>query len=132
MSKEAEESADSIDRSVLANLRELQNDGEPDIVAEVGGLFLKHAPQKIAAIKNAIKAGDAKALQVSAHNLKSSSLYVGATKLSAISKELEFMGRSGQLEGAHEKAILAQIEFERTKKELEIEIGRPEQGNKDK
>jgi HPt (histidine-containing phosphotransfer) domain-containing protein len=122
MSEEAKEFVDSIDRAVLASLRELQDEGDPDIVAEVGGLFLKHAPQKIAAIKNAIEAGDAKGLQVAAHNLKSSSLCIGAAKLSAISKELEFMGRSGQLKGAYEKAILAQAEFERAKAELEREI----------
>jgi HPt (histidine-containing phosphotransfer) domain-containing protein len=124
MSEVTEVSGDSIDRSVLASLRELQDEGDPDIIAEVGGLFLKHAPQKIIAMKSAIEAGDAKALLVAAHNLKSSSSYIGAAKLSAISKELEFMGRSGQLKGASEKAALAQTEFERAKAELEKEINR--------
>ena len=45
----------ALDRSVLASLRELQDDGDPDIVAEVGGLFLEHSPQKIAAILKAVE-----------------------------------------------------------------------------
>ncbi len=122
MSEMAEGSGYSIDRSILATLRELQDEDESDIVAEVASLFFKHAPQKIDAIKHAIEVSDAKALQVAAHNLKSSSSYIGAAKLSAISKDLEFMGRSGLLNGALEKAILAQLEFEKAKAELEKEI----------
>ena len=38
----AESSNEVLDRSVLASLRELQEEGEPDIVAEVGGLFIEH------------------------------------------------------------------------------------------
>jgi HPt (histidine-containing phosphotransfer) domain-containing protein len=122
MSDVADGSRDSIDQSVLTSLRELQDEGEPDIVAEVGGMFLKYSPQKIAAMKKAIEAGDAKALEVAAHGLKSSSSYIGAIKLSAISKELESMGRKCELEGALERAILVQTEFERVKAALEVEI----------
>lgn len=120
----AESSNEVLDRSVLASLRELQDEGEPDIVAEVGGLFIEHAPRKIAAIKKAVSEGNAKALEVAAHSLKSSSSYVGALRLSAISKELEFMGRSSVLEGSVEKAALIETEFERVKEALEAEIGK--------
>jgi HPt (histidine-containing phosphotransfer) domain-containing protein len=119
----AEGSNEVLNRSVLASLRELQEEGEPDILAEVGGLFIEHAPRKIAAIKKAASEGNAKALEVAAHSLKSSSSYVGALKLSAFSKELEFMGRSGALEGSVEKAALIETEFERVKAALEAEIG---------
>jgi HPt (histidine-containing phosphotransfer) domain-containing protein len=126
MTDNAESSDLVLDRFVLASLRELQEEGDPDIVAEVGDLFLKHAPHKIAAIKKAASEGNAKALEVAAHSLKSSSSYIGALLLSALSKELEFMGRSGAIEGAVEKAAKVEIEFERVKRaiEAEIEIGR--------
>lgn len=119
----AEGSEIVLDRSVLASLRELQEVGEPDIVAEIGDLFIKHAPQKIASIKKAASEGNAKALEVAAHSLKSSSSYIGALKLSAFSKELEFMGRSGSLEGSVEKAAGIEAEFKRVKAALEAEIG---------
>jgi HPt (histidine-containing phosphotransfer) domain-containing protein len=117
-----ESSNDVLDSSVLASLRELQEVSEPDIVAEVGGLFIEHAPHKIAAIKKAASEGNPKALEVAAHGLKSSSYYIGALKLSAISKELEFMGRSGSLERSVESAAMAETEFKRVKAALEAEI----------
>ncbi len=117
-----ESSNEVLDRSVLASLRELQEEGEPDIVAEVGDLFIKHAPNKISAIKKAATDGNAKGLEVAAHSLKSSSSYIGALKLSAFSKELEFMGRSGALEGSVEKAARVETEFERVKAALKAEI----------
>ncbi len=113
---------DVIDRSALANLRELQEEGEPDIVAEVGGLFLKHTPDKISAIEQATEKGDAKGLQIAAHSLKSSSAYVGAMRLSAMSKELEQMGRSGELKGAKELVELLKAECLRVVAALKSEI----------
>lgn len=116
--------SEAIDQSVLANLKELQDEGEPDIIEEVGSLFLKHAPEKIAAIKNAAENKDAHALQVSAHGLKSSSAYVGAMRLSSMSKDLEMMGRSGSLEDAVGKTEVLTAEYERVKAALEEEIKR--------
>ena len=114
--------SDALDRSVLDSLKELQEDGDPDIIEEVGGLFLKHSPDKIAAIKKATASGDAKGLQIASHSLKSSSAYVGAMRLSAMSKNLEDMARSGSLEGASQKASVLEAEYERVKTALEAEI----------
>ena len=61
----------------MASLRELQEPGDTDILEEIGVLFIKHAPGKIAAMKKAASEGDAKALQVAAHSFKSSASYVG-------------------------------------------------------
>ncbi|MFB3763716.1 MAG: Hpt domain-containing protein [Methanotrichaceae archaeon] len=122
MSDGVEGKSEAIDQSVLANLRELQEEGEPDIIEEVGGLFLKHAPEKIAAIEKAAAEQNAKALQVSAHSLKSSSAYVGAMGLSAMSKDLEIMGRSGSLEGVKSKIEALTAEYSRVKAALEEEI----------
>ena len=59
---------DVLDKSVIASLRELQEPGDTDILEEIGVLFIKHAPGKIAAMKKAASEGDAKALQVAAHS----------------------------------------------------------------
>jgi HPt (histidine-containing phosphotransfer) domain-containing protein len=119
-------SCDVIDRSVLASLRELQDVGDPDIVAEVGGLFIKHSPDKVNAIMQSVENGDAKGLHMAAHSLKSSSAYVGAMRLSALAKELELMGRSNSLEGAKELAQRLKTEFMLVTTVLEEEIN--EQG----
>ena len=114
----------ALERSVLASLRELQDDGDPDIIAEVGGLFLEHSPQKIAAILKAVENGDAKGLQTAAHSLKSSSAYVGAMRLSELSRELEMMGRSQVMDGAEEKAERLNREYKQVMMELDAEIQR--------
>ena len=114
----------ALDRSVLASLRELQDDGDPDIIAEVGGLFLEHSPQKIAAILKAVENGDAKGLQTAAHSLKSSSAYVGAMRLSELSRELEMMGRSQIMDRAEEMAERLNREHKQVMMELDAEIKR--------
>jgi HPt (histidine-containing phosphotransfer) domain-containing protein len=113
---------EAIDRKVLASLRELQDVGDPDIIAEVGGLFIKHSPEKINAILQAAESNDAKGLQVAAHSLKSSSAYVGAMLLSEMSKELEMMGRSNVMDGAKEKAERLKAEHMRVMTALDAEI----------
>ena len=113
---------EAIDRTILASLRELQDVGDPDIIAEVGGLFVEHSPEKIRAILHAVENKDAKGLQVAAHSLKSSSAYVGAMRLSDMSKELEMMGRSNVMDGAKEKAERLSAEYTRVRTALDAEI----------
>lgn len=121
MADNFEGSSEVIDKDVIASLRELQDEGEPDIIIELSDLFFENAPVKIQAIRTAIEKGDAKALHVAAHSLKSSSSYLGATKLSAMAKELENMGRAGTLEGAKEKLDMLESEYERVRSALEVE-----------
>ena len=102
---------DVLDQSVLASLRELQEAGDPDIVAEVGGLFIKHSPEKVDAIMQSVEKDDAKGLQLAAHSMKSSSAYIGAMRLSTLAKELEMTGRSNSMNGAKEKAKMLKEEF---------------------
>mgnify|MGYP003596032729 FL=1 len=127
MKEEASDPGSFLDQSVLASLRELQDEGDPDIVAEVGGLFLKHSPDKVKAILEALETGDAKGLYLAAHSLKSSSAYIGAMRLSALAKDLEMMGRSGTLEGARNLAKRLQEEFDLATKALQAEMARSDQ-----
>jgi len=122
--KESSDLSNVLDQSVLASLRHLQDDGDPDIVAEVGGLFIKHSPDKVKAILEATEKSDARALQLAAHSLKSSSAYIGAMRLSALAKELEMMGRSGAMEGAREGAERLHEEFDLAFQAIEAEIAR--------
>jgi HPt (histidine-containing phosphotransfer) domain-containing protein len=122
MSDVAESFCDTIDRSVLAGLRELQEEGDPDIVTELADLFFANAPAKIESIKEGIAKGDAKAVHIAAHSLKSSSSYLGATRLSALAKELENMGRQGRLDGGSEITAEIEEEYGKVKACLDLEI----------
>ncbi|MZP28160.1 response regulator [Heliobacterium undosum] len=114
---------DVIDCGVLDSLRELQEEDEPDIVAEVIEIFLRDTPPKIEALREAVRQRDARAMANLAHSLKSSSAGIGANALSACSKELEIMGRQGCLDSAPVKAEQVAREFERTQKALRHLVG---------
>jgi len=73
----------ALDPRVIDSLRQLTQDGEPDVLAEVLGLFLADAPARLAAIAAAAQAGDGPALHRSAHALKGAAGTIGASALQA-------------------------------------------------
>jgi len=104
-----------LDERSLDRLRELQEDGEPEIVHELAELFLSHAPTRLRAILQAVEIGDADSLFKEAHSLKSSSANMGALRLSELCRQLEDMGRFGHLDRAREKVKELEVEFQRVK-----------------
>ncbi len=117
--EEKKEAETSVDQAVLDQLRELNEDGEPDILTELIDLFLRDTPPRLVALKDAIKEGDAQAISQTAHTLKGSSASLGATRLAALNAELEKKAAHGSLEEA--SGVLAQLdnEFERVRHVLE-------------
>jgi PAS domain S-box-containing protein len=83
-----------IDLRILQNLRELDDDDEPDFLADLINIYLTDAPKYLDHIRVAISAGDAASLKVASHTLKSSSANLGVMLLSDLCKELEMMARA--------------------------------------
>ncbi len=98
--------ASVFDTEVLGGLRELQDEGEPDLVVELMSLFVEDAPERHKQIEDAANQGDAKGVERSAHALKSASANLGAKELSASCAALEVLGRGGDLSGL-EMALLS-------------------------
>lgn len=84
---------------VLAQIRALRRPGRPDPVAQILTSFLDSSATYIGAIQQAMVHQDAAALFHAAHALKSSSAMIGAMGLSSILKDIEFMGRQGNVAG---------------------------------
>lgn len=82
----------------------------PDRVARFIELSISDSTNLIAKVEAAIDRQDATEYGEHAHALKSVAGQIGATRLSAIAKELEYMGRDGVLDGVKEK--LASIKSE--------------------
>jgi HPt (histidine-containing phosphotransfer) domain-containing protein len=99
-----------IDAAVLDNIRGLQQEGGPNLVARVVGLYLESSGKQIETLRYGVKNADAEAVHRAAHGLKSSSANVGATRLSGLLKDLESMARAKDLQVAGE--TLAEIETE--------------------
>lgn len=112
---------EAIDRAVLKELRSLQGEGEPDLIAELFETFRGDAPTLIAAMRTAATQGNAEQLKQAAHSLKGSSASLGAKPLSALSAEVEKMGRAGSMTGAAEKVDQIEQEYARVIKTLESE-----------
>ncbi len=72
-------------------------EGDADLLQEMADLFLEEYPHMLAAIEQAIMAGDAHALQHAAHTLKGSVSNFAAAKATEASFVLEKMGRQQDL-----------------------------------
>lgn len=113
-----------IDPQALDKIRALQMEGEPDLLSEIIAGYFNDAPTQLDAIHRAVQAGDAQTLRRAAHSMKSSCANLGAMTLSALCKELEEMGRNGDLQQALQKSQQAQREFDAARRALELILKR--------
>jgi HPt (histidine-containing phosphotransfer) domain-containing protein len=74
-------------------------EGDTELLAELVRLFLDEFPAQRAAIRQAIDAGDARALVAAAHTLKGSVGVLGARAAAEAAWALERVGREGDLTG---------------------------------
>lgn len=74
--------------------------GDREILAELRDLFLAQAPPLHAAILAAMDSGDVAVLVKDAHSLKGACATYGAPRLTAVCKEIELLGKAGDLEAA--------------------------------
>ncbi len=88
-----------LDLAVVDELRESVG-GDHEFVKELVAAYLAETPTYLEAIAAAGLANDAAAMVRPAHTLKSSSAAIGAMRLSAVSKQLEFAAREGRIEQA--------------------------------
>lgn len=108
----------ALDASVLESLRQLNQQGQPDIVREVLTVFLDDAPKRLAAIDQAVRSRNGQDIQRAAHSFKGAAGSIGASALQERCRELEDTGKAGALDGA--AALKQQIheEYERARFEI--------------
>jgi two-component system, sensor histidine kinase and response regulator len=114
----------AVAENVLAGLRELQEDGEPNILDELIGLFLADVPPHLGAMREASAAGDARSVQRIAHTLKGSAANMGARGMEALCLELEEMGRAEDAGAALARISRLEEEFGRVRAAFEGELSR--------
>ena len=114
----------TINYAVLAGIRELQQEGEPDILGELIEGFLTDARVQLAALREAATQGDARVLEQVAHALRGNSGSLGARHMDPICAELEALGRLGDL--AHAPVLVARLEaeFDRVREALTAELSK--------
>ncbi len=117
-----EEHSSLIEQGVLNALRDLQMEGQPDILKRIITAYCKSSDQLVAGLREALSLDDLTALQNNAHSLKSGSANVGALTLSELNKELEMGCRNNTLENAGNLVSSIESEYIRVKEALRKEI----------
>jgi two-component system sensor histidine kinase/response regulator len=93
-----EPGADPINRAALDNIRALSRDDGDALVQKVIAAYVGDTPRQLHALRQALGEGDAESVRRVAHGLKSASANIGATHLSSLCRELEQLGRSGNVD----------------------------------
>ncbi|HEY9875502.1 MAG TPA: response regulator [Candidatus Obscuribacterales bacterium] len=110
-----------LDTKVLQSLRKMAGSKATAVLVQIIDNYFEETPRLLQAIRDAVVAGDAIALQSAAHTLRSASANLGATTLARLSKELESMGRAGTTVGALEKLSQLEAVYETVKVALQNE-----------
>ena len=107
-----------LDPAVLESVRQLTPPGEPDVLKEVLQLFLDDVPARVERLRSAWQSGDAVAVQRAAHSLKGSAGNIGATDLLGVCRQLDELGRAGDLSNAAPLVTTLDAEFARVQSEI--------------
>jgi HPt (histidine-containing phosphotransfer) domain-containing protein len=111
-----------LDVSVMAAIRALGSEGEPDVFTEVAHLFLADVPVHLTALRAAITAGRLEEVAQIAHRLRGGALEMGALRMAPVCAALERSAREGCLEQAEARMEGLNHEFAVTRTALEAAI----------
>jgi HPt (histidine-containing phosphotransfer) domain-containing protein len=108
-----------VDPEVLEMLADLQEPGEPDVLAELLGLFLRDTPERLGVIARALDTGDLDAVGRAAHSVKGSASNLGAMALQGYAACVEMHARTGDLAATRAEAAGLADEYRRVREHLE-------------
>ena len=101
-----------------ATFEKLRNEVGADFMDELITAYCDETPQLIASLQHALAAHDVGAFRQAAHSIKSTSNTLGALSLGERAKDLEVLGRSGDLAGAAQKVERLVVEYEQVQQAL--------------
>jgi HPt (histidine-containing phosphotransfer) domain-containing protein len=114
----------AVDPAALDVLRALQDDGEPDLLPTLVEMFLADARPRLDALGDAVRQGDASAVEREAHALKGSCANFGAQPMMTLCGRLQAAGRTSDLANAPALRDGLEAEFERVRVALHAEVAR--------
>jgi CheY-like chemotaxis protein/HPt (histidine-containing phosphotransfer) domain-containing protein len=94
-------------------------------IRKLAQVYLEHGTKDMERLATAVRSGDATAVAIRAHGLKSSSLNVGALRLSELCRELEAVARSGADGDLNELFTDISAEFRAVSEHLLSQLERP-------
>ncbi len=122
LATEAHDHVPSVDWQVIDELRDLREEGEPDLLAELIEVFEADTAARLSALRDAVEKGDAEGLRRAAHALRGGSGSLGALRLSRLAEDVESAARSGNLDAVTEQIKGLEGEYERVRAELSASV----------
>jgi HPt (histidine-containing phosphotransfer) domain-containing protein len=107
-----------IDPVAIDLIRDMERRGSARLLERLVVAYVSTAGKLVEKAADALRSGDAGALQHAAHTLKSSSANLGAVELSRRFAELERYARSDDLQSARDEWNGTRLEYERAVQEL--------------
>ena len=108
---------DVLNADALDNLRDVLG-GDDQILLELIRSFLTDAPRLLEKVEQGLEKGDTAAVHLNAHSLKSNSADFGALELAELCRQMEFLGKSGDLRDA--PALLTNLQDELSRSETAL------------
>jgi len=87
----------TINRDELETIRQLQDEGEPDLLSQVISLYLDDTPALLNSLREAVSKKDVRNVRMIAHRLKSGSAYLGAAAMAGLCQQLEDLAHKNEL-----------------------------------
>lgn len=105
-----------IDLTTFNNLKTMAG---ADFLPELIAAYFEDADRLFGEMRAALAGENCPVFSRAAHSLKGNSANFGATRLTGLARELEYLGKSGSLEGAVPKMDVLWVEYEQVKQALE-------------
>jgi two-component system, sensor histidine kinase and response regulator len=129
-SEQLDSAAPDLPPDNLAETLRRATGGNETIARLVVMTFLSDTPKKIASLRRAVSTKDAEALATVAHSLKGSLALIGAQKAAGTARNLQAMGRLGNLSGAAAEFRVLEGEFEELRLKLLALHAKPDPASK--
>lgn len=91
-----------LDRDAFGALEELAGDDDPDLIADLVGLYLEDSATRMGEVESGLGSSELERIGSAAHALKSASANIGALAFSRVCASLEKLARSGDEVNADE------------------------------
>lgn len=114
----AREAEGCLDREALKRLRALQRPGSTDLLSKLVNTYITESPSMLKRLREAAESLDHESASRAAHSLKSSSAFLGATRLAAMSLQIETMAGRNVLDPLKEMLPEVLKEFDRVQQAL--------------
>jgi HPt (histidine-containing phosphotransfer) domain-containing protein len=111
----------TLDQAALNELRALDPEGSSGVLARIITSYLNDAPNLIQQMRSALAGNDIVSLTRHAHSLKSTSLSLGASRVSQIARELELAGKSNATDGCQSLLMALGAEYAAAERLLRAE-----------